>query len=120
MEISTCQNLGIYMLSVGIAQIPNSVDVSKNFEAIQIQLQKFEKQNVDLIVFPECSLSGFAATMRECTETVLSPYFEKIQNWTNQTGIEVVLPTAIAEADKVFNSGYWFKKNSRERFIKMD
>lgn len=60
------------MLSVGVAQIANSVDVAKNFEAISIHLQKFAKENVDLVLFPECSLSGFAATKRECTETVLT------------------------------------------------
>jgi predicted amidohydrolase len=107
------------MLSVGIAQIPNSVDVAKNFEAINVHLQKFAKENVDLVLFPECSLSGFAATMRECTEAVLSPYLEKIQTWTQQTGIDVVLPTAIAEEEKVFNSGFWFTKNERQRFYKI-
>lgn len=106
------------MLSVGIAQIPNSTDVAKNFAAIFDLLQKFESMKVDVILFPECSLSGFSAKMRECTETVLHPYVEKIQSWAQKTGVEVVLPTAIAEADKVFNSGFWFKENEHQRFYK--
>ena len=48
----------------------------------------------------------------------MSPYLAKIQNWVNQSGIEVVLPTAVAEEEKVFNSGYWFTHNGRERFYK--
>lgn len=107
------------MLSVGIAQIPNSTDVSKNFEAIYGLLQKFETTNVDVILFPECSLSGFTSKMKECTDAVLNPYVEKVQSWVNRTGIEVVLPTAIVESEKVFNSGFWFKENECERFYKI-
>lgn len=107
------------MLSVGIAQIPNSVDVSKNFETIYGHLRQFEKENVDVVLFPECSLSGFSSTMREATESVLEPYLNKIQSWVDETGIEVVLPTAIAENGKVYNSGYWIKNNQRQRFHKI-
>lgn len=107
------------MLSVGIAQIPNSTDVSKNFEAIYELLQKFEKSRVDVVLFPEGSLSGFTSKMRECTEAVLNPYIEKIQSWTQKTKIDVVLPTAIVESDKIFNSGFWFTENKRQRFYKI-
>lgn len=107
------------MISIGIAQIPNSTDVSRNFDSIKGLLEKFEKTDVDLVVFPECGLSGFSSKMRECTHTVLRPYLEKIQSWVNQTGIEVVLPTAIVEEEKIFNSGFWFKKNEHQRFYKV-
>lgn len=106
------------MLLVGIAQIPNSDDISKNFENIYGLLEKFERTDVDVILFPECSLSGFTSKMRDCTEEILTPYIVKIQNWVKQTGIEVVLPTAIVENEKIFNSGYWFKENEHQRFYK--
>ncbi len=106
------------MLSVGIAQIPNSPDISKNFKNIYDLFAKFEKTDVDVILFPECSLSGFTSKMRECSKETLAPYILKIQNWAKQTGIEVVLPTAIAENEKIFNSGYWLKKNKHQRFYK--
>lgn len=107
------------MLSVGIAQIPNSTDISKNFENIYDLLKQFEKAKVDVVLFPECSLSGFTSKMRECTVEVLAPYILNVQNWVKQTGIEVVLPTAIAENEKIFNSGYWFKNNESQRFYKI-
>lgn len=106
------------MLSVGIAQIPNSADISKNFENICGLLEKFKKTDVDVILFPECSLSGFTSKMRECSKEALVPYILKMQNWVNQTGIEVVLPTARVENEKIFNSGYWFKENENQRFYK--
>ena len=106
------------MLSVGISQIPNSADIAKNFENICALLEKFEKTDVDVILFPECSLSGFTSKMRECSKEILAPYILKIQNWVRQTGIEVVLPTAIVENEKIFNSGYWFKENEHQRFYK--
>jgi predicted amidohydrolase len=107
------------MISIGIAQIPNSTEVSKNFSSIQELLEKFKKTDVDLVVFPECSLSGFSSKMRECTQGVLQPYLEEIQSWVDRTGIEVVLPTAIVENDKIFNSGFWFKNNEYQRFYKV-
>lgn len=106
------------MISIGIAQIPNSVDISQNYESIYRWLQKFETAAVDLVLFPECSLSGFTAKMRQCTLSALSSYLEKIQSWTAQTGIEVALPTAIVEADRVYNSGFWFKGKNRQKFFK--
>ncbi len=58
------------MLSVGIAQIPNSTDISKNFENIYDLLKQFEKTKVDVVLFPECTLSGFTSKMREWSAVV--------------------------------------------------
>lgn len=107
------------MISIGIAQIPNSTDVPKNFAAIQAQLAAFAKTQVDLILFPECGLSGFSAKMRECTTDVLQPYLKQIASWVHETGIEVVLPTAMVEDSKIYNSGFWFKQNSSQKFYKL-
>ncbi len=109
----------VLVISIGIAQIPNSTDVSKNFDSIKSLLDLFASTQVDLIVFPECGLSGFSAKMRECTTELLQPYLDKIAKWVDDTGIEVVLPTAFVEDGKIYNSGFWFKKKSYQRFYKL-
>lgn len=106
------------MINVGIAQIPNSPDIQKNYSAIASLLNRFEKTDADLVVFPECSLSGFTSRMKDSSESTLFPYLELIQSWVTKTGIEVVLPTAISENEKVFNSGFWIKPTSRQKFYK--
>lgn len=106
-------------INVGIAQTPNSTDLAKNFKSIFSLLDKFKLAEVDVVLFPECSLSGFSAKMKECTLEVVQPYLDQIQAWTDQTGIEVVLPTAIAENDRVYNSGRWFRGSENIPFYKI-
>lgn len=57
--------------------------------------------------------------MKECTSHLLQPYIEQIQKWSADSGIQVILPTAIVEDQKVYNSGFWFKNNSRTQFYKL-
>lgn len=106
-------------INVGLAQTPNSLDLEKNFRSIKSLLHRFEQKNVDLILFPECSLSGFSAKMRECTLDLLHPYLERIHNWTKRTGIEVVLPTAVVQNGLIYNSGWWFNQVEARQFYKL-
>ena len=105
-------------LKVGIAQTPNTTSLEKNFASIASFLKRFEARGVELILFPECSLSGFSSKMKDCNREVLNPYLTQIQTWTDRSGIEVVLPTAIVENGQVFNSGFWFKRGNALQFYK--
>jgi predicted amidohydrolase len=105
-------------LNIGVAQITNSTDIEKNFNSISNFLSHFEKEEVDVVLFPECSLSGFSSKIKECTEEVLKPYLDKIQAWCSLTGINVVLPTALSKNGKIYNSGYWFNRNEVTQFYK--
>src|SRR5438309_3053810 len=96
------------MVKIGVAQIANSASVEKNFSTIERFLKHFQKENVDLVVFPECGLSGFTAKMKECTPEVLEPYLTRVHEWVKDSGIEVMLPTAVFQNQKVYNSGFWF------------
>lgn len=107
------------MISIGVAQIANSLEVEKNFESIMDFLERFKNEGVDLVVFPECGLSGFSARMKECTADVLKPYLERIQSWSLESSIDVILPTAIVENQKIYNSGFLFKKDSKVQFYKI-
>lgn len=107
------------MISIGVAQIANSLEVERNFQAILSFLEQFKKAEVDVVVFLECSLSGFSAKMKECTFDFLSPYLERIQTWSNESNIEIVLPTALVDGEKIYNSGFWFKGNIKTQFYKL-
>lgn len=106
------------MLNLGIAQIINSTDINKNFNSIWQFLESFESRSVDLILFPECSLSGFSAKIKECSLELLEPYLSKISEWSLRTGIDVILPTAVVD-DKIYNSGFIFSAGKREQFYKL-
>jgi len=106
-------------IKVGVAQIVNSTDIEENFRSIFTFLERFEKAGVDFILFPECCLSGFSARMKKCSLASLSPYLNKIQEWVDRTAVDVALPTAFVQDERVYNSGYWFKRGERLPFFKM-
>lgn len=106
------------MLSIGVAQTKNSTDVRENFKSIVDLLKKFESQKVDLALFPECALSGCSAKMKTCTSEFLSEFTLSIQSWVNDTGINVILPTAIVEDEKVYNAIFWFSRGQVNRYFK--
>lgn len=107
------------MISIGVAQIANSLEVDKNFQTIVGFLSRFKSEGVNLVVFPECGLSGFSAKMKDCTVDYLRPYIEQIQQWSSDSDIQVILPTAIVDNQKIYNSGFWFKGKSRIPFYKL-
>jgi len=107
------------MLKIGVAQIVNSTELERNFASIESFLRLFSKENVHVVLFPECSLSGFSAKIKECTIDRLQPFLSSIENWSRQTGIHVVLPTAIFENGEVYNSGFWFGDGVASRFQKL-
>jgi predicted amidohydrolase len=106
-------------LNVGIAQTSNSLDIDRNFQSIMSLLPRFESAGVDVVLFPECSLSGFSAKMKECTSELLKPYLEEVQSWVKRTSIEVVLPSAVVQNGSVYNSGWWFNKKGAKQFYKL-
>lgn len=69
------------MITIGIGQIANSTNVAENFESIKSLLSRFKDEDVNLVLFPECSLSGFTARMKECTRSALQPFLDDIQQW---------------------------------------
>lgn len=106
-------------INIGVAQITNSTDIEKNFNSITNFLSCFEKEQVDVILFPECSLSGFSARMKQCTDEVLAPYLKQLLSWSHRTGINIVLPTALVQDSKIYNSGYWFNGHEITQFYKI-
>jgi predicted amidohydrolase len=106
------------MLKIGVAQIKNSGNIEENFNTIQNALCLFEKTEVDLVLFPECSLSGFTGKLNCCTIDGLSSYLSKVEAWSLKNKKHVFLPSAIIEDDKVFNSGFFFGEEQAQNFFK--
>jgi len=106
------------MIKVGIAQIKNSIEISENFLTIKKCLALFEKTKTDLVLFPECALSGFSAQIKECTYDVVKGYLEELSRWSKINNKIIVLPTALKDGD-VFNSGFIVTSEKIEQFYKV-
>lgn len=106
------------MFSIAIAQTRNSINIRENFQSIANALKKIADKNINLILFPECALSGFSAKMKNCTEDFLSEYLDEVQSWVNHNGTHVLLPTAVTKENKIYNSVYWFQPGLKKQFYK--
>ncbi len=110
--------VNIGMIKIGVAQIKNSIDLGENFKNIKKCLDIFKASDADLILFPECALSGFSAKIGECTLDLISPYLDEIKNWSIENKKMVILPTALNE-ENIYNTGFVFQENQVERFYKI-
>jgi predicted amidohydrolase len=106
------------MLRIGVAQTSNSIDLDANAASIDGFLRRFEGTGVNLLLFPECALSGFSARIGDCTLGRLEPFLSRVEDWSRIHGVSVVLPTALAEDRKIYNAGFFFEDGRRRRFHK--
>lgn len=96
----------------------NSTSIETNFNKVFTALEAFKKQEVDLVVFPECSLSGFSAQIRKCTDEFLAPLIHVLSNWVKENKIAIILPTAV-QRGAIYNMGFFFNSYGEREFYKI-
>lgn len=106
------------MLKIGVAQIKNSIELSDNFKQIEKCLDIFQNTDVDLILFPECSLSGFSAKIGECTLDIMRSYLNELKVWSERYDKAMIIPTALRE-DRIYNTGFFLQGGRAEQFYKV-
>lgn len=107
------------MISVGVAQILNTVSLERNLETARKFLRRFAFEKADLVLFPECGLSGFSTRAGECSRDRLAAVLGELEGWSRETGISVVLPSILREEREVFNAGFWISPSGTETFFKV-
>lgn len=107
------------MITIGVTQIKNSTSFEKNFNSIAASLDVFSETDVDLVLFPECSLSGFSANIKECTSEAIQSYIKKIEAWAKENNKAVILPTALMRDSLIFNTGFIFDEEGKQQFYKL-
>ena len=106
------------MIRIGVAQIKNSIDLKENLKNVKKCLGIFQDTNADLVLFPECSLSGFSAKIGECSLDSMNSYLDELKLWSKLNKKMLILPTALRE-DKIYNTGFAFHNGTMERFYKV-
>jgi predicted amidohydrolase len=106
------------MLKIGVAQIRNSVNVEENFLTILKSLKAFELNKPDVILFPECALSGFSSKIKDSTLDVLRSYLDEVGIWSKQNNVTVFLPTAL-KSGAIYNTGFCFQNGDVNQFYKL-
>ena len=102
-----------------MTQIKNSLNVEENFQTIKKALKIFASSDVDLILFPECGLSGFSGKLNGNTYEALYNYFQEVEKWSLKYRKYVFLPSAITKDQVNYNSGYLFGNDKPIQFFKL-
>ena len=94
---------------------PQLMNPEKNLKNIFGAMKEAAKMQVNLIVFPECSLSGYIFRSREealpFTETIPGPSTEKIFNLCKELNAYVILGLLEKDNGKLFNSAVFIGPN---------
>lgn len=104
-------------MKIGLCQIQNTSNLSSNISTI-LRCCEIASKECDLIVFPECALTGFSPHI-DYNEDVLALFFEKLSKLSQATETSIVVPTAIPFGERFYNSGFVFHSSGeRTQFYK--
>jgi predicted amidohydrolase len=98
-------------MKIASVQIPNSISIEDNFKNILRSLKDALEEGCELVLFPECSLSGFTSEMKKCTMDFLKPFLDQIREISFQKNVTIVLPSAYVEETKIYNAIFIFDSN---------
>lgn len=101
------------------AQMENSTDQAHNLAVMLKLLDLAASHDADVVVFPECALTGFHSKPEPCTPDELEPLVDTLHTRAMAHRQSVVLPSIIDEGDRVLNSGWFLSaRGDRTRFTK--
>ena len=87
-----------------------SGNIEKNFEVIKSAIEKAANQDVDVIIFPECALSGYPSRDYPSTKDVdfksITDKVIEMKELSDRFSIGILVGTA-AQDDKVYNRVYF-------------
>lgn len=101
---------GAESFTAGCAQIFFGSDVQKNLEKVLSFIRRADSLGVDVLVFPETALSGYASIdFRDKTfpsKKVLDNALDRVKKATGEAGIWVIIGTSAVEHDGLYNMMY--------------
>jgi len=95
------------MLRVAAGQFQLQPNLDDNIESIKKMLERASKKNVDIIVFPECGLTGYPASDKESLDYVNQNRTEKALEEVQKLAKELHLAVAIGAAWKDDEENLW-------------
>lgn len=104
-------------MKIGAYQFAVTGDIRQNMEIIKSAIIKASLENVKLLVFPECALTGYPPHDMDKPSKVefdsLSIFYEQLQSMAISYDIHIVVGTIIKEEKKYFNSAIVFSSEGK-------
>jgi predicted amidohydrolase len=92
----------------GVQMEPKLMKIADNLEKIMFLIKKAATENANLIVFPECALTGYVFSSRQeaspFLETIPGPSTKEIAVRCRELGVYVIVGLLEKDADKCFNA----------------
>ncbi|GAH58701.1 unnamed protein product, partial [marine sediment metagenome] len=91
-----------------VQMAPRLMKIRENLESILSAVRKATDNQANLIVFPECSLTGYVFSSRQealsFAETIPGPSTEKITSLCQELKVYVIFGLLEEESDRLFNA----------------
>lgn len=102
-------SFGIKSLSIGVSQIQNNLDVSVNLSSVLNALKVFHVAGADLVLFPECALTGFSSLVKNTNYNLVQDAVVQIREHVDKLGLAAIVPTAWLLDGAFYNCGFYFQ-----------
>jgi predicted amidohydrolase len=105
-------------LKIGAAQMPVTDNVEVNYRNILRYLQLAQRRGLDLVVFPECALSGYGPTHfarpADIDHRAVEAKLRQLPNDIRRLGVAVVLGASRKVGKRIYNSAFWFDRSGKQ------
>lgn len=105
------------MIKVALAQLNNSNKFYQNIAKVIDNIALSSKMGQELLVFPECFLTGFSVVQDESVFKKIDAAIKLIQNYVNHYSLSVALPLIRKQDEKILNSIVYLEKNKEPQFF---
>lgn len=109
-------------MRIGAYQFSVTGDINSNFNKIEYAVNKAKEQQIKLLAFPECALTGYPPRDLESSADVnfakLNIAYERLQQICNLSDINIIAGTITQENDRYYNTALVFSPFSERQTYK--
>lgn len=104
-------------LLIGVAQYPNLLDWKKNFDHAIFTIDKFCRENVDLICFQEAFLSGYHPEVLTYDFSEIDYYLDQIRDLAYLNDVGIMIPTLTNDGRRRNSAVYVFNSDQGDLVV---
>ncbi len=91
-------------MKAAVAQVKLYNEIDANLTTISKYISLASKENIDLLCFPECNITGYVRNFTTVNQDEVTVTLDIIQQQVTKVGVNVIVGTPYIERKKRFNS----------------
>ncbi|PIU55511.1 MAG: carbon-nitrogen hydrolase family protein [Chloroflexi bacterium CG07_land_8_20_14_0_80_51_10] len=106
-------------MKAGVAQIVLHSDIGVNVERVSAYIESAAKLKLDILCFPECTLTGYLRDFHRVPEEEINEALDLIHQRVTENELNVILGTPYFENNRLFNAALLLRSDkSRASYFK--